>query len=230
MPGDFPDYGPEVEVWNHLETGWQLADDELDVLEPELRRITVAVAKLLVDSRGLLIVEEKLDPILQVDSALLAHPWIGYAAELEVASEGTRRATAAFERFRLLQPVIGARQLPDRAVRYIKEASQTFLFGFDAACIALCRATLEQVLRDVLVSRSVYTEAQLKREQPTGGALLENAKRERLLEREYGAAKRVMDQGNHLLHRAMYDEKLLKQMAADSVRDLCRACVELLTV
>jgi hypothetical protein len=32
------------------------------------------------------------------------------------------------------------------AIDYLKEAAASYLFGFDAACIALCRATLERLL------------------------------------------------------------------------------------
>ena len=166
--------------------------------------------------------------LLEVGDALLAEPWVRYAADLHIAGEGIHRATTALDRYLEIQPSAAARALPERARSHVREAVHTFMFGFDAACIALCRASLEQVLKDALVARAAYTDPQLKREHPTAGTLLENAKRAKLLTDAYDAAKRVVDRGDTLMHSHVYDGKILKQLASDSVRDLTSAMVELL--
>ena len=79
-----------------------------------------------------------------------------------------------------------------------------------------------------LVARKAYTMPQLRRERPGAGALLENARREKCLSHHYPAAKRVIERGDTLMHSHIYDPKVLRKMAADSVQELTLAIVELL--
>jgi hypothetical protein len=229
MASPYPEYPPDFEVWNHLESGLQSAFDELNVLDVESRDITMHIARQLVENSGVILLETGMAGWAERGPQILEHhDWIRHAADCVVAQEGIGRSTKALERYRRLQPVVHESELPRHIIDYIKEASHSYLFGFDVACIALCRATLEQVLREVLVRRGVYTEPRLKRERPTGGALLENAKREGLLPHTYDAAKRVVERGDVVLHRGLYETSTLPVLAADSINDLVKAAVELL--
>jgi hypothetical protein len=224
---EWPQDGPEVDVWNHVQTGIDLADEELSALPEDLRQLTERLGEALIEIRSQVVADDG-DELLDLDDRLMLEPWVRYAADLQVASEGVRRATMALDRYLEIRPSRAARALPERARAHVREALHTFMFGFDPACIALCRAALEQVLKDLLVAKGIYTEPQLKREKPTAGALLEKAKQATLLADTYDAAKRVVDRGDTLMHRHVYDQKILKQIASDCVRDLTAAVVEAL--
>jgi hypothetical protein len=145
-----------------------------------------------------------------------------------VAALGIQRAEVALRRYLTLRPVVTSRQIPGRATRYVTEVINTYAFGFDAACIALCRATLEQCLREELVQRGVYTEPQLKREQPTAGTLMEKSKQAGILVNSAAAARRLVKKGNTVMHQFLYDEKISAQQAVDSIAELLEALRELL--
>jgi hypothetical protein len=101
-------------------------------------------------------------------------------------------------------------------------------FGFDAACIALCRATFEQVTKDSLVRIGEYSDARLKREQPTAGALLAVAKRTGLIVRSATAAEHLVKKGDTVMHKFIYDGRVREQQARDSIAQLAEVLVELL--
>jgi len=229
MSASYPDYPPDFEVWNHLESGLQSAYDELNVLDTKMRELTIHIGKQLVENSGVILLSQDKAGWAEHGNSLLEHDtWIRHAADCVVAQEGISRSTQALDRYRRLQPVVRESQLPPHIIDYIKEASHSYLFGFDVACIALCRATLEQVLREVLIRKGTYTEPQLRRERPTAGTLLANAKREALLSTAYGAAKRVVERGDTVLHRGLYERLTLPVLAADSINDLVQASIELL--
>ncbi len=133
---------PEFEVWNHLESGLQSARDEFRSVDPELRELVERLAEVIADARGLLILPTSRTPLLSAEGNLLNHPWIKHATDIRIAEEGISRANEALDRYQAMKPAVAARSLPQPVVRYLKEAAATYLFGFDAACIALCRATL----------------------------------------------------------------------------------------
>jgi hypothetical protein len=244
--------GPDFEVWNHLESGWQMAYDDLALkLSPEMLAFFLGMAKVIVGARSSLLVDPR-DPALakQIASvfpsvspndhgALFAglmkvfaargDPWLTHAVELELAGEGISRATSALERYQLVAPQLG-QAIPDRALPYVREALSCFLFCFDAATIALCRSTVEQVAKEALIRLGVYTRRQIQRSRPPLSleTLIEKLKQAGALERSYEAAKRVKDRGNTILHDHLYDEKIRRQLALDSVADLADILRELL--
>jgi hypothetical protein len=67
---------------------------------------------------------------------------------------------------------------------------QTFLFGFDAACIAFCGATLEQILKEALIRSKEYAERQLRQERLTGLGLLMKANEKKLIIESYEEPER----------------------------------------
>jgi hypothetical protein len=225
---DWPEEGPQVDVWNHIETGLDLAREELYVLPHELRELTEKLGKAVVNVRLQLLHEDADGELIQLSEQILREQWVRYAAEFHLAEQAVQRATGALKRYLEITPALAAKPLPEKAQPYVKEAIRTFLFGFDPACIALCRAALEQVLKEVLLAKGAYTAPQLRKERPTAGALLENAKRAQLLGGAYQDAKRVIERGDTLMHRHIFDAKILKQMAGDSIRDFITATVSLL--
>lgn len=223
--------GPEVEVWNHLWSGIDMAVDELAVLDDEDRKFCEGLAKIIASGQAELVLQTGsiAAPFVKVNEELLSDlPWLRHAVEIEIAVRGISRSEKALKRYLRLRPTVVQRPLPARAQRYIQDVVETFAFAFDAACIALCRASLEQLLREALVGRGVYTEKRLRRERPTAGALLANAKREGLLHKSYAAAERVVSKGDTVMHQHLYEERVLEQLAFDSVTELLQVVSELL--
>jgi hypothetical protein len=230
MPlGDiWPDKGPNADVWSHLQTGLDLAEEEMEDLPEKVQKFTEAVAKALLLNRTKVILDAKEKGWAELDSELLSFLWVRYATDLEIAREGITRATKALDRYGEIRPTVAVDAIPEKAQSYIREVVHTYIFGFDAACIALCRAALEQLLKHCLVSVGAYTLPQLKREQPTAGTLLAKARQGNLLPTAYDPAYQVIQRGDQLMHSHVFDEKILRQSAADSVRDFTAAAVELL--
>lgn len=226
-PIEWPEEGPEVDVWNHLQTGLDLADEELRYLPDGLRALTEAVAKALLDNRRQIVMPAKQRGWVELDARLLSQQWIRYAADLAIATEGIERSTNGFERYTEIKVAVASDELPPKARQYIKEVAHAYIFGFDPSCIALCRAALEQLLKDRLVAAGIYTAPQLKREQPTAGTLLAKAKQAQILSASYDAAKQVIDRGDELMHSHIADEKVLRRLAVDSINNFTKAALEL---
>lgn len=224
------EYGPEFEVWNHLWSGVDHAEMEMRALDEKNRQFATRIGKLLVDIRAQLTLESgTLEAnFLEFDSDFITDAWVRHAAEIELARDAISRANQALDRYFRLRPVITTKALPERAARYIAEVVRTFAYGFDAACIALCRATLEQVLKDELVGRGVYTAPQLRREKPTAGTLLQNAKRAGVFNHTFDSADKIVRKGDTVMHDFIYDEKIIAQQAVDSITQLIDVLVEVL--
>ena len=222
--------GPEIEVWNYLWSAVDMAADELRGIRPDTREFLERVAKAIVSARSEAIVapESFGAKLLTVDDEILKYPWIRHVTEIEIATIGIGRAESALRRYLRIRPIVLVGQLPERARAYMGEVISTYAFGFDAACIALCRATLEQVLRDALVDRNVYTAPQLKRERPTAGSLVANAKRAGVLVASAAAADRIVNKGDTVMHHFLYDDKVIEQQAFDSLNDLLEVLAEVL--
>jgi len=222
----FPSFDPQSEVWNHLESGLQQARDELLALDPRDRVTAERIAAALASTRGFLILPESKAKLLSVEGSLLKYPWIRHATDIEIAEEGISRANEALRRYVTLKPAISARALPQSAIDYLKEAAASYLFGFDAACIALCRATIERLLKEFLVAKRLHTVAELKR--LGAGTVLEKAKQAGFRGAEDDSAKRVIERGDHVLHRSIHEKRILKKTASDSVNDLVLAALAIL--
>lgn len=222
--------GPEFQVWNHLWSGIDMATSELRALDQPSRALVEKLGKAIADARGDLVQRPNSysATVLSIEEHLLANPWIRHAAEIEVATTGIVRAQKALDRFAKVRPAVTRRPLPTRAAGYVTEVINTFIFGFDAACIALCRATLEQLLKDELVRIGAFTEPQLKREKPTAGSLLNNAFRTDLLQTSRRAAEQLVNKGDTIMHNFIYDERVEEQQALDSIDQLIEVLTELL--
>src|SRR5262245_16958652 len=100
----FPDHDPEAEVWNHLESGLQMARDELRPFDPKVRAELEHLAKEVADTRGVLILPASKASLVDAEDQLFRHPWIRHAIDTEIAQEGIIRANEALERYRSLKP------------------------------------------------------------------------------------------------------------------------------
>jgi hypothetical protein len=235
--------GLDSEVWNHLESGWQMAYDDLAKhLAPEMLAFFRSLAGIVVGAKAHLRVDlsraefrdnlARLAPeVSPADHGALVRgllqwyaagkdPWLTHAVHLEIADEGIGRAVGALERFDRITSQLGSQPIPDRALPYLREVTSSFLFGFDAATIALTRATLEQVARTVLVRIGAATEAQLKREKPDLEGLLRRLRQASVLDTAWDAANRIRTRGNTALHDHLYEERIRMQTALDSIVDL----------
>lgn len=122
-------------------------------------------------------------------------------------------------RFHEVETPARSAALSTRSQRYLEEALGAYCFGFDGPCIAFCGAALEQVLKERLVEKESVSEEHLRRERLSGGEVLEIAMRIGLLtERE--PANRLLHERNRLMHRYLWDERILRQMALKAIQDL----------
>jgi hypothetical protein len=242
---------PDWEVWNHLWTGIDTAHDDIaEKLPPKLLKLYEDVAGIVFGAQQRLVLDkddhwlagelrkrfpskEAVDPgaLLELLVAVVAdggNPWLKHAVELEAAREGVNRASGALKRLVLLTPHIAEKAVPSGAEPYLQEVANTFLFGFDAACIALCRASFEALGRSVLLSRHDYGEARLKKEKLTADGLF----RALLAHGELGQTRRqvekLIDRGNTVMHKHAYDSKVRQQLALESIDELLAIARDLL--
>ncbi|MGH7574552.1 MAG: hypothetical protein ACREM1_05395 [Longimicrobiales bacterium] len=219
---------PEFEVWNHLESGLDLATDELTALASKDRELVSRVGNLLAKLRDDFVISRQDADLAEALEELLSHPWIRHAAEIQIAHGLIGRASHALDRYRDLRPVASALVPDERVRRYLKEAAATFLLGFDAATIAFCGAALEQVLKQVLVARGVIQPSSSDNEwAPPGKKLVDAAVRVRLLVTSEEAARRLLKQRNRVMHRSMSEQSALRGVALTCIQDLAETLREL---
>jgi hypothetical protein len=193
--------GPQFEVWNHLESGLDQARWELEALSEKARAVLARFGEHILSQRTNLTVAPE-DASLEWSERALEYPWLKFAADLAFAEEAVGRATEALDRYVQLQPILTRYRLGESAAKYLQEAGRTFLFSFDAACVAFCSAALEQTMRDALVDASIITRRELQRDRPTAFTLLAKARQARLLgEASEQAASDLIAKRNTLMHR-----------------------------
>lgn len=97
-----------------------------------------------------------------------------------------------------------------------RQAHEAYLYGFDVACIALCRSLTEQALKDRL---SVAPNAFMKLlGKPDEDSLIHQAESKKLLgERELVSAKNVARSGNNAMHNVSQLRKKAQEVL-DSTR------------
>lgn len=225
--GDDPADEPKHTVLAYLGDGLELARMEFDALDDEERAAVEQFGAAIVKARRQFVLDDDQRIWTNIYKVLMQDPWHRHAAQIELAWDGINRAQGSLGRFADLEPVLTAYQLSERASAYLRQVVDTYLLEFDAACIALAGATVEHVLRDVLLSTGSFTEGRLRREKPGGLALLENAKREGLITGAYDSAKRVLDERNRVMHKHLWDAKIIRGMALESINHLGAVLVEL---
>jgi hypothetical protein len=241
--------GPEFEVWNHMESGLQMARDDLaNSLPGDDRRLYEALAQQFVGLRfGVVVTPEDVpdSPFLrenypQIKPDVLERfvrqlpndpktwdPFLRHAVEIEIAERSIDRMYNALDRYTRLAGVLVRRSIPERVRPYLREVSETYLFGFDPACIALACSSFEQVAKVALVAVGATTDARLKREKPNAEGLRHLLHAEGLIRDSDPHVQRLINKRNTVLHRGMFDEKVLPQLSLDSIAELAAVCSEL---
>lgn len=169
----------------------------------EHRRIVALIVETIINSRET-ITDAKLKA---VEDFLAAMPeWI----EDYLDDRFTREAVAAVPGYvdRLLKlSRLEAEHLPSDVTNgYLKEATRTYIVGLPQATIALCRAALEQALKDRL-------GRQLSGNFITWQELLKEARRWNLLEKATEAmARDVANAGDEVLHEKPADWKKAEEI------------------
>ena len=223
----FPPDGPQSEVWNYLYSGVDRAVMELHVLEEETSDAVQEVAKRIArDALELFHDPERAEQLI-ADDALLGNPWIRHAVEVEFAWQVVDRGCGVLDRYRTLSRTLTEYQLVGKPAQYVSEVVWTYLYGFDPACIALCGAALEQMLKDVLIRRGDLTESQVARAKLPAGKLLSKACDLGLILQTRAAAKRVLDERNRVMHTHIWEDRVLQEMARQTIAGLCAVADEL---
>jgi hypothetical protein len=243
---------PEFEVWNHLWSGLDMAYHDLeetlgddaarlfdslgDIVYKALTRLFVDPsdpslgAKLMKEFPGLVGVKVKQAALLQ--SMLRAYktgswPVLKYSVDLQLGSEAISRAQHAFDRLQLLAGVLSKAPLPAGVREYLSEVVHTFLFGFDAASMALARSAFEQMAREVLVHKGIYTRGRLDRERPTAFNLLSELTRNGLIGATVQRAEALVRRSNTISHKHVYEGRIMQQLALTSITELAQVLTEL---
>lgn len=207
--------GPEFEIWNHLESGLDLARMEFEEgLSEEERTFYMKFGEdiLSLQINRLIAPDDSTAGLAGASHLLLKVPWIKFAVDFAFANQTLPRATGVFDRYVELQPILTRYELSDVAAKCLQEAGWTFLFSFDFACVVSCTAVLEQMLAKELVDGCILTWDELKRCRYTAGKLFQKAKKERFLpEQAEQAASELIEMRNKVMHRrfeASKDEAL----------------------
>lgn len=223
----FPADPPKFEVWNHLESGLDMARNE--IAEPHFldeppklreheRQLLDRWAELAFSGLTQLVLDpsakgQEFEGVRRIYNAPGAEPWLNFAVDLCFAEEGVARAQGALGRYGELRGIRLPPSLSKRTRGYVRVAAQTFLFGFDPACIAFCGAAIEQELKEACLRAGIYTDRAIHRERPTGHTCLFKGQRGGLIKKSFDVAKRTLDQRDRVLHRGVEQQEDLHDEA-----------------
>ena len=76
-----------------------------------------------------------------------------------------------------------------------RRPAHTYLLGFDAACIALCRACFDQLAKAVLLKGRIFREAELRKGHLTSLGLADHLRRHKLIGDAYDGLGEACHQG-----------------------------------
>ena len=199
---------PEYEVWNYLYSGLDLARMELECLSEEQRAALIKFGEQIFSQRINLTIAPDDDSFADLSQQVLDIPLFKFATDIVFAEKAVDRAAQALDRYIELKPILTRYKLTDLSAKCLQEAGWTFLFSFDAACVAFCSAVLEQTLRDMLVDAGIITTCS----RDTAGKLLNKATQKKLLPEEAEqAASDLIAMRNEVIHQrleAIKDEAL----------------------
>jgi hypothetical protein len=216
---------PRFEVWNHLHSGLELARMEFDVFEPETRAKLEEFAGTVLKRRKAFALGIDQQTWLEIYDLLLKDPWFRHAVEIELGREGVGRASGALQRFFDLKPILTKYEISHQSERYFGEVINTYLFGFDVACIALSGAALEKILQEAVVKAGFASVSQSQK--IPASELLRKLTKERIICTSRSSAKAVLGERNRILHRDIRDEIELRDLAIQSIRGVGEVVLEL---
>ncbi len=223
-------------VWGYLDDGVIRAQEEFDkfvaAMEEDSQRLLRMMVTILFKAHKTLSTPESHKRTWKTLMSLQGEPLVAEVVaqglDLQFAKDARDRLMAWRQRLRLLKPATVRRMANDRVRSYTAEATRAFLYGFDAACIAMCRATLEQIVKEVYVReglatwddvhkstvtlrdriRTVFTFPSLRHKTPAVQATVTTA------------ANKIADDGNLILHRYLFEQRISKRKAADALHNL----------
>ena len=111
--------GPEFEVGIHLESGLDMARNELDGLSEDLRTWLTVLGKQIVSLQTNLVADED-NKLADVSRTLLEEPWIKYVSDLAFAEDAITRASAGFDRYVELRPILKCYELSEVATKCLQ--------------------------------------------------------------------------------------------------------------
>ena len=139
-----------------------------------------------------------IDRQLVVDALKEAFPGeieLGYAYEmLSKLKDMVDRGKEAVEEIHMLPKV------PRPVDKYMSEAASSYRYGFDLACVSLCRSALEEALKHRLEDCGL-TREQMKQPEYDLKKLIDTATNWKILDRQHGQiAHKIRKSGNKLVH------------------------------
>lgn len=220
MKEAIPEGAPTYEVWNHLEGGLQQAREELHALDPREEVLLGIIGDFLLSARSQLSLPASSAETVRRLVPVLDHPWVKFAADLRLAEDVLERGTGGFHRFRSLVAILVGQPLPASSLPYLREASQTFVYGFFASSIVFSAASLERVLEQLLAAESLKTDG------PGAGHVLKAVRVHKLLKRSLKGAEDLVAVRNRLVHDRLPTDDELSDIALTSIRTLTEVFAE----
>lgn len=218
--------GPEWDVWYHLASGLDEATSEFRVFGEKDQAMLDLLGEAVFHVRSRLttrVASRAPETLAQI----YGEEWVRHAIDLRIAEEAIDRAREGFDRYAEIEPAVITRPLGDRSARYLRQAAMSYVFGFDGPCIAFCGAALEQLLKEHLVEAGCVSEKEIQRRKLSGGEALDQARREGLISSTSMQASRILHERNRVMHRHLWDERIIRQMALQSLKDLTEVLGEL---
>ena len=205
-------------MWNHLYSGVDQARLELNGLPEDLRMWLTKLGEEIMALRTNLVAQRD-NRLARSVPMLLQDPWIKFSADIAFADEAVTRASAGFDRYVDLRPILTAYELSDVAAKCLEEAGRMFLFSFDNGCIMSCGATLEQILREELENAGKTPS-----EKPLGPLIQMACKHNLLSEEAKQAACELKTVRNDVVHRPfeIFSNNALKDQALNAMNNLGR--------
>lgn len=153
---------------------------------------------------------------------------IRFAVKFILMERAIDRSEVALVRYAHFRAARTQRRMPERAREYVKDVVETYLLGFDTASIALACSCFEQLAKHTLIVTGRITEAEFRRTRPTADNLLKRLVTAGLIDRSACAAKKLVLQRNHVLHKGYFDANLHEgTISLDCLNALIDVCQEL---
>ena len=208
-------------VWRELGDVIQDGLDELEDLNPEAATLVSAIATGLLAARRGLSAPSDLARALSDAESLMDTPPVVRALDLHFADEAVDRLSEWQRRLTVLGTATVAALAEERIRKYTLEVTTAFLYGFDLSCITLCRATLEQIIKEVFVTAGWYTWPDIQQDITPLSKRIKKAKIEHLLPGDsLEPIARIIKTGNTVMHSHPYPDQIRQTIAADCVKDL----------
>ena len=154
--------------------------------------------------------------------------FLRYAIEIGIAELGVSRTYVAWRRYSKLEARLVNRVIPEKARRYVEELSNTYLFGLDAACIALACSCFEQVAKAALhATGNGKGAAGVEVDGLAADGLRLRLYALNLIDKGNAAARNLIRNRNKVLHRELPNEKVIAQQSLDSIEEFLVICSEL---